>query len=234
MGRIRYIFKYCMLTIIVVLAAAHQVYGADLPKDFVYLTDLYPDMVIDMRYFGDDNFIGSPIEGYKRPVCIISRAAARALGQVQETLREFGLGLKVFDAYRPQMAVDHFVRWAGDLDDVKMKSRYYPHVKKKDLFKDGYIASRSGHTRGSTIDLTIVDMDVEGSPRELDMGTPFDFFSTSSWGRSPAVSGQARANRLLLQSLMVRAGFRPYEREWWHFTLEDEPFPETYFNFPVE
>ena len=152
---------------------------------------------------------------------------------MQKDLEAFGLGLKVFDAYRPQRAVDHFVRWAEDLDDTRMKAKYYPGVEKKHLFRDGYIAARSGHSRGSTVDLTIVSLGPD-DPVELDMGTGWDYFGPRSWPASLDVSPQQRANRMLLQSLMVKHGFKPLAEEWWHFTLKDEPFPKTYFDFVIE
>ena len=152
---------------------------------------------------------------------------------MQAQLAPIGRGLKVFDAYRPQRAEDHFVRWAEDLADTKMKARYYPDVDKANLFRDGYIAAKSGHSRGSTVDLTIVSLNA-GEPIELDMGTGWDHFGPKSWPSSREVTTQQRANRMLLQSLMVKHGFRPLAEEWWHFTLVDEPFPDTYFDFVVE
>lgn len=206
---------------------------ADPPGGFVEVRDAVPGAVVELRYLGPDNFVGEPIDGYVADRCYVTGEAARALGRVQHELAHFGLGLKLFDAYRPQRAVDHFVRWAGDLDDTRMKSRYYPDVAKENLFRDGYIAVRSGHSRGSTLDLTIVALDGR-EPVELDMGTPWDYFGPKSWPASLEVTPQQRANRMLLQSLMVKHGFRPLAEEWWHFTLEDEPFPETYFDFAVE
>jgi len=203
----------------------------NLPDEFVYLNDMIPGIRLEMRYYTDNNFTGRRVDGYLKPVCIISKPAAEAIRCVQDELKPFGLELKIFDAYRPQMAVDNFVRWAADIKDVKMKKQYYPEVDKSRLFKDGYIASKSGHTRGSTIDLTIIQA-VSG--RELDMGGPFDFFGPVSWPDSELVPADKLANRLLLRTLMVKYGFKPYEKEWWHFTLNNEPFPETYFNFPVE
>lgn len=203
------------------------------PGGFVEVRDAVPGAVVELRYLGPDNFVGEPIDGYAADRCYVTVEAARALGRVQHELAHFGLGLKVFDAYRPQRAVDHFVRWAGDLDDTRMKARYYPDVAKENLFRDGYIAARSGHSRGSTVDLTLVALDGR-EPVELDMGTPWDYFGPRSWPASLEVTPQQRANRMLLQSLMVKHGFRPLAEEWWHFTLEDEPFPDTYFDFVVE
>jgi zinc D-Ala-D-Ala dipeptidase len=204
-----------------------------LPAGFVYLEKAIPDLVVDLRYFGSDNFLGRPVAGYGRPHPVLSVEAAKALAGVQEALRPFGLGLKIFDSYRPQRAVDDFVRWAGDLDDRKAKAKYYPDVAKKDLFKEGYIAAKSSHSRGSTVDLTIVYKDAGGKTHDLDMGSPFDFFSPVSWPTSRAVTAQQRANRALLHSVMTAHGFAPYAQEWWHFTLKNEPFPDTYFDFPL-
>jgi D-alanyl-D-alanine dipeptidase len=203
------------------------------PAGFMEIRDAAPGIVVELRYFSDDNFVGARVDGYAAERCYMTAEAARALGRVQHELAHLGLGLKVFDAYRPQRAVDHFVRWAEDLDDTKMKARYYPDVAKAQLFRDGYIAAKSGHSRGSTVDLTIVALD-GGAPVELDMGTPWDYFGPRSWPTSREVTPQQRANRMLLQALMMKHGFRPLAEEWWHFTLEDEPYPETYFDFVVE
>ena len=205
---------------------------ADVPAGFVELGETVPGVVVDLRYLSEDNFVGRRVDGYEAEICFITSEAASALARVQNDLAAFGLGLKVFDAFRPQRAVDHFVRWAEDLDDTKMKAKYYPGVEKKNLFRDGYIAAKSGHSRGSTVDVTVVFLDREG-PVELDMGTGWDFFGPKSWPASQLVSPQQRANRMLLQSLMVKHGFRPLAEEWWHFTLVEEPFPAEYFDFPV-
>lgn len=203
-----------------------------LPNGFVDVVARIPDLEVDLRYLGSDNFVGRPIPGYEAERVILTAAAAAALAKVQEELRPMGLGLLVYDAYRPERAVAAFVRWAEDLEDQAMKEQFYPDVAKESLFREGYIASRSSHSRGSTVDLTIVARGEEGvSP--LDMGTPFDFFSHLSWPDNRAVSPQDRANRLLLQSLMKKHGFEPYPKEWWHFTLRDEPFPEKAFDFPI-
>jgi len=188
-------------------------------------------VTIDLRYFSRNNFVGEFIDGYEEANMLMTRETAAALIPVENQLRAMGLGLKIFDAYRPQQAVDHFVRWAEDLDDTRMKYRYYPNVDKANLFSDGYIAARSGHSRGSTVDLTIID---RATGDELDMGTPWDFFDLRSWPSSTEVSATQRANRMLLRTLIIEAGFRPLETEWWHFTLENEPFPDTYFNFVIQ
>src|SRR5262249_10738937 len=182
------------------------------------------------RHFGANNFVGERIDGYEGPRCLLSAPAANALAAVERDLAARGLGLKVFDCYRPQRAVAQFLRWAQRIDDVKRKREFYPDVDKRNLFKEGYISDRSGHSRGSTLDLTLVR---RADARELDMGSPFDFFSPKSWPSDRSVSDQARQNRALLAAVMIRGGFRPYDREWWHFTLNNEPFPDTYFDFPV-
>lgn len=199
-------------------------------RDFVYLGSHIPGIVTDVRYYSDDNFVGTRVDGYERPVILLSRPAADALAEVQADLRERGLGLKVFDAYRPQKAVDHFVRWAEDPGDTRTKARYYPDLPKDRLFELGYIAERSGHTRGSTVDLTIIELD---SGEELDMGSGWDFFGEISHHDSPLVGADATANRNLLREVMIHHGFEPYANEWWHYTLDDEPYPETYFDFDV-
>lgn len=205
-----------------------------LPKGFIYLNDISPEIVLDLQYFSSDNFVGDTIDGYNAEKCIISMQAALALKRVQNELKSSGYGLKVFDAYRPQQAVDHFVRWAKDHCDTKMKKQFYPQVNKGALFEEGYISSKSGHSRGSTVDLTIIYLDGQQKGNELDMGTPWDFFSPKSWPSSNEVTAQQKANRMLLQKIMSKHGFRPYKAEWWHFTLRGEPFRDKYFNFPVQ
>lgn len=200
------------------------------PPSFVDASTVVPNLVVDMRYLGADNFVGKPIDGYEKPVCYLTREAATALAAVARDLEPQGLAIKAFDCYRPVRAVAHFVRWARDLRDEARKSDYYPNVDKRNLFRDGYIAARSGHSRGSTIDMTLVRRD---SGRELDMGTPFDFFSRRSAPGDRSVSTQVQANRKLISDAMRRRGFSPYNKEWWHFTLRDEPFPDAFFDFPV-
>ena len=200
------------------------------PAAFVDAATVVPGLVVEMRYAGSHNFVGRPIDGYEAPYCLLTRAAANALADTARDLSFRGLVIKAFDCYRPTRAVANFVRWARDFKDQKMKAEFYPDVDKRTLFRDGYIATQSGHSRGSTIDLTLVQAD----SHELDMGTPFDFFSPKSWTADPTVSGEAHKNRMLLTAAMRRRGFRGYEKEWWHFTLRGEPFPDTYFNFPVK
>ncbi|HMA63397.1 MAG TPA: M15 family metallopeptidase [bacterium] len=207
--------------------------SAELPEGFVYLNEIIPEAQLEMRYCGKDNFLGKKVDGYNQPKAILSQEAARALKKVAGELEKFGFGIKIFDAYRPQRAVDNFVEWAKNLDDTTMKYKYYPDVEKKNLFEEGYIAGQSSHSRGSTVDLTIMIMEGD-SNYELDMGSGFDYFSRKSWPTSRKVTPQQRANRLLLQQIMTKYGFVPYSREWWHFTYENEPYPNTYFDFPVE
>ncbi len=217
-------------SLILMLLLSTTLLAQIVPSGFVDLKETVPSVAVELRYYGENNFMGQRIDGYEAPICYVSISAAQALKAVQEELSSFGLGLKLFDGYRPQRAVNHFVRWAKDLNDTTMKGSYYPNVQKSELFEKGYIAARSGHSRGSTVDLTLIDL---ATSKELDMGTGFDFFSPLSSPTSREVTLQQRANRLLLRSLMLRHGFRPLEEEWWHFTLENEPYPMTYFDFSV-
>jgi D-alanyl-D-alanine dipeptidase len=200
------------------------------PSGFVLLSDLVPQAIQEIRYFSTYNFIGERIDGYEEPCALITAEAARALKSVSNELGVIGYRLKVFDAYRPTAAVKQFVFWALEDNDVRMKPYFYPDINKEDTISLGYIASRSSHSRGSTIDLTLLDMQ---TGKELDMGTPFDFFGELSHPDNRDVTNEQYENRMLLQRAMVRNGFVPYECEWWHFTLENEPYPDTYFSFPV-
>ena len=211
---------------VVPFAAAAQ----ERPASFVDVAATVPGLVVDMRYAGAHNFVGHPIDGYVAPRCFMSKPAAGALAQVARDLAPQGLVVKVFDCYRPARAVANFVRWARDLGDQTMKAEFYPNVDKRTLFRDGCIATHSGHSRGSTADLTLARSD--GS--ELDMGTPFDFFSPKSWTADPSVTPAQHANRMLLAKAMQQCGFRGYDKEWWHFTLRHEPYPDTYFDFVVQ
>jgi D-alanyl-D-alanine dipeptidase len=226
-----------------------------MPDTFVDIQEVIPDVAMDIRYFGDHNFLGTRVDGYLAPKCLITKPAARALSRVQKDLAPFGLGLKIYDCYRPQQAVDHFVRWAKDIGDTKTKKEFYPAVDKQHLFRDGYIDSRSGHSRGSTVDLTIVPVPFPAQPaytagqplaectlpsgerfadNSIDMRTGFDCFDEMSHPANQRVALPQRLNRLLLKTLMEKHGFRYYDKEWWHFTLVNEPYPDTYFNFPVK
>ncbi len=195
-----------------------------------FLSDEVQPIQIDVRYFSSDNFVGEAINGYNAEKILMTLEAALALAAIQIELGERGLGLKVFDAYRPQQAVEHFVRWAADINDTSTKSEYYPNIAKQDLFVLGYIAAQSGHSRGSTVDLTLLDLE---TGEELDMGAPWDFFDSISWPTSLEVSLPQKANREILREIMLRHDFIPIREEWWHFTLDDEPFPNTYFDFPI-
>lgn len=198
---------------------------------FVDLKEIIPSIQLDIRYFAKNNFIGSRIDGYYEPKCLLTRDAALALKNVQKELASNRQSLKIFDCYRPQRAVDHFVRWAKDLNDQKMKAEYYPSIDKKNLFRDGYIAEQSGHSRGSTVDLTIIDLN---SNRELDMGTHFDYFDPLSHTASSNIGKVQHNNRMALKTVMERNGFQNLKEEWWHFTLKNEAFPNQYFDFKVE
>jgi len=211
----------------------NSVIAKDLSDGFVELETFIPTIKLDIRYYTSDNFVGERIDGYESPKALLTTQAAEALKSVQTELAAFGLSLKVYDAYRPQRAVDHFVRWAKDLNDIKMKLKYYPEVDKANLFTEGYIADRSGHSRGSAVDVTIVSLG-DTELVELDMGTNWDFFSPSSWPQSSIVTSQQRANRVLLYNVMSKHGFKPLNEEWWHFTLENEPYPDHYFDFPIQ
>lgn len=197
----------------------------------MYLKNKNASIQSELRYLSNNNFIGKKIDGYYNNSIIITSETAEALDKVQKELLKKDLSLKVFDAYRPQQSVDHFVRWAKVLNDTLMKQEYYPDVPKSELFKRGYIASKSGHTRGSTVDVTIVDVK---TGKELDMGSPYDFFGEKSHPHYKNISAKQKENRFLLRKLMLANNFVPYENEWWHFTLKNEPFPKTYFNFPVK
>ena len=203
---------------------------SDERSDFVDLSDIIEDLLLDIRYFGDYNFVGTRIDGYEEPVALMTKKAAAALKEVADEAREKGYRLKIYDTYRPQMAVDHFIRWAQDLEDIKMKEDFYPNVNKDELFERGYIAAHSGHSRGSTVDLTLFNVNAN---EDLDVGGTFDYFGELSHPGFKGVSDVQYENRMFLRDLMSRHGFMPIEEEWWHFTLKDEPYPDTYFTFPV-
>jgi D-alanyl-D-alanine dipeptidase len=226
-----------------------------MPEDFVNVKDEIPSIYVDARYYTSYNFIGYPIYGYLAPNCYLTREATEALKKVQDDLRPFGLSLKILDAYRPQLAVDHFVEWAKDSSDYRMQAVFYPDMQKEKLLSDGYIAEYSSHSRGSTVDVTIVPLKYEQPPMpqgtdslnecdqsaakrfmdgSLDMGTGFDCFHKNSTTANRNINAQQHANRLLLKTLMEKHGFKNYEKEWWHYTLQNEPFPETYFNFLIK
>ncbi len=199
-------------------------------SDFVLLSDYVPGIVQEIRYYSTYNFVGDRIDGYEEPVALLTKEAARALKDVANQANTMGYRLKVFDAYRPDRAVRHFTFWGIEDLDLRMKPFFYPKLEKQELFQKGYIAKRSSHSRGSTVDLTLLDM---ATGKEVDMGSPFDLFDPLSHPDCRDVTEEQYDNRMLLQNLMARAGFEPIDCEWWHFTLADEPFPETYFDFPV-
>ena len=222
-------------------------------SQFVTLTDAVPDAILEIRYFGTYNFVGTRIDGYEEPTALLTKQAAAALKKASDDVKTKGYRLKIYDAYRPQKAVDHFMRWGADMEATEMKPYFYPDIDDKArLFKEDYICEKSGHTRGSTVDLTLFDMQTE---KELDMGGTFDWFGPESHpdfcgnpetgeytgdnSKSPAepkrsITEQQFKNRMILRRAMLAAGFKPMDSEWWHFTLKDEPFPDTYFTFPVK
>ena len=218
------------IALLLLLLTSLSARAQTMPAEFVDAATVVDGLVVDMRYLGADNFVGKRIDGYEAPRCLLTRRAAAALSAVQRDLAGRGLGLKALDCYRPTRAVAHFARWARDLADVARKADYYPDIDKRNLFRLGYIAERSGHSRGSTVDITLVQRSGEGDP---DMGTLFDFFSPKSWPADNSVGKTARRNRALLAAAMARSGFQAYNKEWWHFTLRNEPFPARYFDFPV-
>ncbi|MDR1662254.1 MAG: L,D-transpeptidase family protein [Azoarcus sp.] len=200
------------------------------PKGFVYVRDAVPEAALDIRYFGLDNFLGARVDGYDAAEALLSVEAAAALKAVAKDLRGNGYGLKIFDAYRPEWAVRHFARWAKDLVDTRNKASFYPGVDKAKLFELGYIAGKSGHSRGSAVDLTLIDLE---SGQDIDMGSRFDFFGGISHHGSRLITARQAANRAILREAMEARGFKRLETEWWHYILKNEPYPETYFDFPV-
>ena len=218
---------------VVCLAAGCLTCGGrtELPSGFVHVTERVPDVILEIRYHSTYNFVGKRIDGYDAPEAILTEEAAAALRKASDALRERGYRLKIYDAYRPQRAVDHFMRWAADRGDAEMKAVFYPELDKSVLFDQGYIAAKSGHSRGSTVDLTLVEA---ATGREADMGGAFNYFGRRS--HSDFTEGLTSAqigNRRILREAMVAAGFEPLAEEWWHFTLRDEPYPDRYFDFPV-
>ena len=210
-----------------------KIQKSDLAYDssgFVVLADYVPHIVQEIRYYSTYNFIGERSDGYEEPCALLTKEAARALKAVSNEMIVRGYRLKVFDAYRPACAVKHFVLWGIEDQDIRMKPYFYPDLQKQELFEKGYIAKKSSHSRGSTVDLTLLDMSTGG---ELDMGSPFDLFSVVSHPDYKGITEQQYENRMMLQRVMVRSGFEPIDCEWWHFTLKDEPYPDTYFEFPV-
>jgi len=200
-------------------------------SDFVEVTEVIPDVILEIRYYSTYNFVGTRVDGYVRPLALMTRQAADSLKAVNDELKAKGYRIKIWDTYRPQRAVNHFIRWAEDLNDTTMKKVFYPMVDKSLLFEQGYIYARSSHSRGSTVDLTLIET---ATGKELDMGSPFDWFGEESHPDYPCKLYMQSFNRLLLHDAMVRHGFEGLDSEWWHFTLANEPYPDTYFDFPIE
>jgi D-alanyl-D-alanine dipeptidase len=234
---------------------AHAADTDKIPDGFVDIQKAIPEIVLDIRYYSPHNFVGERVDGYLAPKCFLTKEAAEALSKVQKDMEPFSLSLKIYDCYRPQRAVNHFARWATEIENTKTMKEFYPTIDKRNLFKDGYIANKSGHSRGSTLDLTIVPLPVPVQPQyipgqklyecylpaakrfadnSIDMGTGFDCFHELSHTANSNISYQQKINRLLLKSLMEKYGFKNYDMEWWHFTLKNEPYPDTYFDFPIE
>lgn len=198
---------------------------------FVLVSDIIPDVVLDIRYYTTFNFLGERVDGYEEPVALMTREAAYALKKVSDEAISKGYRLKIFDAYRPQCAVDHFVRWADKIRELAMKEYFYPGIDKKRLFEEGFVALKSGHSRGSTVDLTLFDM---ATQKDLDVGGTFDYFGSLSWAENTEnITQEQASNRKMLRDMMISHGFHPLDEEWWHFTLDNEPYPDTYFTFPV-
>ena len=245
----------CFLAIVACTACRQKTESAVDPihdrSDFVEVTEIVPDVILEIRYFGTYNFVGRRIDGYQKPIALLTRRAADSLKAVSDEAIRLGYRLKIYDAYRPQKAVSHFVRWSKDIADTLTKAYFYPDLEKDELFPKGYIAGRSGHSRGSTVDLTLFDM---ATGKEVDMGGTFDWFGVESHpdycgtnpdntlypeigkyrGDGTGLTQQQYNNRMLLRTVMLRHGFKPIDTEWWHFTLANEPYPDTYFDFPVE
>ena len=233
-SRIRCILIMNMLMCVISIFFAATSFARLSPTDssgFVVLEDAVPDIMVELRYFTNYNFIGDRIRGYEEPVALVTKETAAALQGVLKELAPLGYTLKVYDAYRPQMAVDHFVEWARDINDTRMKGYFYPEENKENLFAHGYIASRSGHSRGSTVDVTLYDV---RNGCDVDMGGTFDYFGYRSHQDYPNLTETQRINRDLLRSVMLNHGFRGIDTEWWHFTLNNEPYPHDYFNFAVK
>jgi D-alanyl-D-alanine dipeptidase len=250
--------KLFSLLIFTFLSLPQIAYTGDIdkmPDNFIDIQKVIPDVVLDIRYYSPHNFVGERVDGYLAPKCFLTTDAAQALASIQKDLVPYSLTLKIYDCYRPQRAVNYFVRWAKDIENTKTMREFYPTIDKRNLFKDGYIAEKSGHSRGSTVDLTIVPLPapiqadyIPGQklsecylPAEhrfpdnsIDMGTGFDCFHELSNTENKNIGRQQKNNRLLLKSLMEKHGFKNYDMEWWHYTLKNEPYPDTYFNFVIE
>ena len=247
--------KLIFILLVGILFFPSIMFANNLPKDLVYLHDIDPTILQDIRYFGEHNFLGRKVRGYDAAQCILTKQAAKALHQVQLELKKQSLALKVYDCYRPQMAVDDFINWCHVEGQQQMKDEFYPRLTKEDFLKLGYVASKSGHTRASTVDLTIVPLPTPAQAdyqvgqklvacyapyaerfrdNGIDMGTGYDCMDELAHPLNKEVGEKAYQNRMILRSFMLAQGFLPYEQEWWHFTLKDEPYKDTYFNFPIK
>ncbi len=207
------------------------IFKKGLPEGFLYVDEVIEDCIVDAKYAGTDNFLGRPAAGYNAPLVVVAQEAAEPLAKVAAIFREKGYLMKFYDAYRPQRAVDDFVRWGADAEDDRRKPVHFPNVPKAEMFAQGYIATRSGHTRACAVDLTLVDA---ATMQELDMGSIFDFMDERSHHGAPGLTPAQEANRRLLCEVMCANGFRSFKSEWWHYALTPEPHPNTYFDFPVE
>lgn len=199
-----------------------------LPNGFVYLKEIDPTIDHKLVFYTGENFLGVPADGYETGRVICTKETAIALQKIQKTLKQKGLCLCVWDAYRPQRAVEHIKRWAQDLEDQKTKARYYPDISKEKICGTFVAAKRSSHSRGSTVDIIIVN---DATKEPLDFGP--HTFGESCFTYSSKITKKQQQNRLMLRKIMLAHGFKPYNKEFWHFTLENEPFPDTYFDFPI-
>ena len=230
LGCLILIFCFCIIGTSFSADAPEKLNYSNDSSDFVVLTDVDPNVILEIRYYSTYNFVGDRIDGYEQPTALLTKEAATALKEVSDDLEKKGYRLKIYDVYRPQKAVNHFERWAEDIGDTRMKDYFYPNLDKSVLFDQGYIANYSGHSRGSTVDLTLFDMKTE---KEVDMGGTFDYFGEESHPDYKNITDEQYKNRMMLRQAMLDHGFKQIDTEWWHFTLEDEPYPDTYFTFPV-
>ena len=222
--------KHAFLVFLASLPLISTVTG-QVPEDFGYIINEIPDIRLEIRYATKENFMDRVVNGYSSPKVVLTKKALSALKKAQTEFMQLGYGIKVFDAYRPQRAVDEFMQWIKEEKDTIMKYKYYPQLDKKNLVPQGYIAEKSGHSRGSTLDLSLVYLDGEKKGEEVDMGGEWDYFGKRSNYDYPEISSKQKENRALLQKIMIKHGFLPYAEEWWHFTLAKEPFPNQYFDF---
>ena len=217
-----------LIFFLVVIIFSFKLY--DLPEGFIKLYDIDSTIIVDLKYNTKSNFTGKIVRGYKSNTVILSNEASIALINAQNDFKKLGYSLIVFDAYRPQSAVDFFFEWSKDLNDTINKNSYYPNINKSQLFAQGYIAKKSGHSRGSTVDVSLVDL---STMKQIDMGSIYDYFGIQSSTFYPNISDSQKNNRMILYNIMINNGFKNYSKEWWHFTLENEPFQE-YFDFLVD